>query len=116
MISTARHSRGLYLLDDDASSSNISRTTLLSSYLTTSEQDCMLWHFCLGHPYFKYTKRLFSHLFSKIVVFVTYVFEQKSIGFLFLHNLKNQLTLSHLFIVMPRDHPRQAPHLGNCRL
>ncbi|XP_050944173.1 uncharacterized protein LOC103502889 isoform X1 [Cucumis melo] len=48
MISTARHSRGLYLLDDNASSSRISRTSLLSSYFTTSEKDLMLWHFHLG--------------------------------------------------------------------
>ena len=42
MIGTAWHSRGLYLLDDDTSSSSISRTSLLSSYFTTSEQDYML--------------------------------------------------------------------------
>ena len=37
MIGTARHSRGLYLLDDDTSSSSISRISLLSFYFTTSE-------------------------------------------------------------------------------
>ncbi|KAA0062000.1 Integrase, catalytic core [Cucumis melo var. makuwa] len=42
MIATAQHSRELYLLDDDTSSSCISRTSLISSYFTTSEQDCML--------------------------------------------------------------------------
>ena len=68
MIGTARHSRGLYLLDDDTSSSSISRTSLLSSYFTTSEQDCMLWHFRLGHPNFQYMKDFFPHLFSKIDV------------------------------------------------
>ena len=66
MIGTARHSRGLYLLDDDTSSSSIPRTSLLSSYFTTSEQDCMLWHFRLGHPNFQYMKHLFPHLFSKV--------------------------------------------------
>ena len=35
MIGTAWHSRRLYLLDDDASSSSISWTSLLSSYFTT---------------------------------------------------------------------------------
>ncbi|KAA0048807.1 Beta-galactosidase [Cucumis melo var. makuwa] len=68
MIGTARHSRELYLLDDDTSSSSISRTSLLSLYFTTSEQDCMLWHFRLGHPNFQYTKHLFPHLFPKIDV------------------------------------------------
>ena len=33
MVGTARHSKGLYLLDDDTSSSSISKTSLLSSYL-----------------------------------------------------------------------------------
>ncbi|TYK05024.1 Cysteine-rich RLK (receptor-like protein kinase) 8 [Cucumis melo var. makuwa] len=42
MIATAQHSRELYLLDDDTSSSCISRTSLISSYFTTSEQDCIL--------------------------------------------------------------------------
>ncbi|TYK22169.1 putative mitochondrial protein [Cucumis melo var. makuwa] len=40
MIVTARHSKGLHLLDDDTSSSSTSRTCLLSSYFITSEQDC----------------------------------------------------------------------------
>ena len=66
MIGTARHSRGLYLLDDDTSSNSISITSLLSFYFTTSEQDCMLWHFRLGHPNFQYMKHLFPHLFSKV--------------------------------------------------
>ncbi|KAL0536299.1 hypothetical protein IC582_025242 [Cucumis melo] len=44
-IGTARHSRGLYILDDDTSCSSLSRVSLLSSYFSTSEQDCMLWHF-----------------------------------------------------------------------
>ena len=66
MINTAWHNRDLYLLDDDASSSNISRTSLLPSYFTTSEKDPMLWHFCLGHPNFKYMRYLFPHLFSKV--------------------------------------------------
>ncbi|TYK17784.1 putative mitochondrial protein [Cucumis melo var. makuwa] len=39
MIGTARHSKGLYLLNNDTSSSSTSRTSLLSSYFTTSEQD-----------------------------------------------------------------------------
>ncbi|KAL0557503.1 hypothetical protein IC582_006047 [Cucumis melo] len=68
MIGTAQHSRGLYLLNDDTSSSSTSRTSLLSSYFTTSEQDCMLLHFHLGHPNFQYMKHLFPHLFSKIDV------------------------------------------------
>ena len=41
-IGTARHSRGLYILDDETSGSSISRTSLLSSYFSTSEHDFML--------------------------------------------------------------------------
>ncbi|TYK29954.1 reverse transcriptase [Cucumis melo var. makuwa] len=48
MIGPTQHNRGLYLLDDDASSSSISRMSLLSSYFTTSEKELMLWHFHLG--------------------------------------------------------------------
>ncbi|KAA0041482.1 Beta-galactosidase [Cucumis melo var. makuwa] len=68
MIDTIRHNKGLYLLDDDASSSTISRTSLLSSYFTTFEKDLILWHFHLGHPNFKYMKYLFPHLFFKVDV------------------------------------------------
>ncbi|TYK26874.1 Beta-galactosidase [Cucumis melo var. makuwa] len=53
-IGTARHSRGLYILDDDTSCSSLSTISSLSSYFSTSEQDCMLWHF--------------PHLFSKLDV------------------------------------------------
>ena len=67
-IGTTRHSRGLYILDDDTSSSSISRTSLLSSYFSTSEHDFMLWHFWLGHPNFTYIKYLFPRLFPKINV------------------------------------------------
>ncbi|KAA0066242.1 Beta-galactosidase [Cucumis melo var. makuwa] len=67
-IGTARHSRGLYILNDDTSGSSISTTSLLSSYLSTSEHDYMLWHFRLGHPNFTYMKYLFPHLFLKIDV------------------------------------------------
>ena len=52
MIGTAQYSRGLYLLDDDAFSSSIFRTSLLSSYLFTLEKGRMLWHFRSGHPNF----------------------------------------------------------------
>ena len=46
MIGTVRHNRGLHLLDDDAPSSSMSRTSLLSSYSTTSEKkNLMLWPF-----------------------------------------------------------------------
>ncbi|KAA0054884.1 Beta-galactosidase [Cucumis melo var. makuwa] len=38
-IGTARHSRELYILDDDTSCSSLSRVSLLSSYFSTSEQD-----------------------------------------------------------------------------
>ncbi|TYK10665.1 Beta-galactosidase [Cucumis melo var. makuwa] len=38
-IGIARHSRGLYILDDDTSCSSFSRVSLLSSYFSTSEQD-----------------------------------------------------------------------------
>ena len=62
MIGTARHNRGLYLLDDDASFNNIYRSRLLASYFTISEKDLMLWHLCLGHS-FKYMKDPFLHLF-----------------------------------------------------
>ncbi|KAL0556977.1 hypothetical protein IC582_005495 [Cucumis melo] len=41
-IDTTRHSRGLYILDDDTSGSSISRTSLLSSYFSTSKHDFML--------------------------------------------------------------------------
>ncbi|KAL4033294.1 hypothetical protein IC575_006381 [Cucumis melo] len=67
-INTVRHSRGLYILDDDTSGSSISRTSLLSSYFSTSEHDFTLWHFRLGHPNFTYMKYLFPHLFPKIDV------------------------------------------------
>ncbi|KAA0062636.1 putative mitochondrial protein [Cucumis melo var. makuwa] len=40
-IDTVRHSRELYILDDDTSGSSISRTSLLSSYFSTSEHDFM---------------------------------------------------------------------------
>ncbi|TYK05539.1 Beta-galactosidase [Cucumis melo var. makuwa] len=68
MIGTARHSRRLYILDDDTFRSSISRISLLSSYFSTSEHDFMLWHFRLGHPNFTYMKCLFPHLFPKIDV------------------------------------------------
>ncbi|KAA0061289.1 hypothetical protein E5676_scaffold39G00350 [Cucumis melo var. makuwa] len=47
-IGTARHSRGLYILNDDTFGSSISTTSLLSSYFSTSEHDFMLWHFRLA--------------------------------------------------------------------
>ncbi|KAL0536842.1 hypothetical protein IC582_025805 [Cucumis melo] len=46
-IGTARHSRGLYILDDDTSCSSLSRVSLLSSYFSTSEQDFSF----PSHPY-----------------------------------------------------------------
>ncbi|KAL0556045.1 hypothetical protein IC582_004550 [Cucumis melo] len=67
-IGIARHSRGLYILDDDSSCSSLSRVSLLSSYFSTSGQDCMLWHFRLGHPNFTYMQYLFPYLFSKLDV------------------------------------------------
>ena len=67
-IGTAWHSKGLYILDDDTSSSSISRTSLPSSYFSSSEHDFMLWHFRLGHPNFTYMKYLFPNLFTKIDV------------------------------------------------
>ncbi|KAL0561562.1 hypothetical protein IC582_001996 [Cucumis melo] len=67
-IGTARHSRGLYILNDDTFGSSISTTSLLSSYFSTSKHDFMLWHFRLGHPNFTYMKYLFPHLFLKIDV------------------------------------------------
>ncbi|KAL0560269.1 hypothetical protein IC582_000669 [Cucumis melo] len=67
-IGTARHSKGLYILNDDTSGSSISTTRLLSSYFSTSKHDFMLWHFRLGHPNFTYMKYLFPHLFPKIDV------------------------------------------------
>ena len=68
MIGPTKHNRGLYLLDDDASSSSISRTSLLSSYFSTNEKYLMLWHFRLGHPNFQYMKYIFPHLFTKVDV------------------------------------------------
>ncbi|KAL0553894.1 hypothetical protein IC582_007798 [Cucumis melo] len=62
------HRRGLYILDDDTSCSSLSRVSLLSSYFSTSEQNCMLWHFRLGHLNFTYMQYLFPHLFSKLDV------------------------------------------------
>ncbi|KAL0560757.1 hypothetical protein IC582_001170 [Cucumis melo] len=67
-IGTTGHSRGLYILNDDTSSSSISTTSLLSSYFSTFEHDFMLWHFRLGHLNFTYMKYLFAHLFLKIDV------------------------------------------------
>ncbi|KAL0539675.1 hypothetical protein IC582_023891 [Cucumis melo] len=67
-IGTTRHSRGLYILNDDTSGSSISTTSLLSSYLSTSEHDFMLWHFRLRHLNFTHMKYLFPHLFLKVDV------------------------------------------------
>ncbi|KAA0052230.1 reverse transcriptase [Cucumis melo var. makuwa] len=67
-IGTARHSGGLYILNDDTSGSSISTTRLLSSYFSTFVHDLKLWHFRLGHPNFTYMKYLFPHLFPKIDV------------------------------------------------
>ncbi|KAL0545260.1 hypothetical protein IC582_020410 [Cucumis melo] len=67
-IGTVRHSKRFYILDDDTSCSSLSRISLLSSYFSTSEQDCMLWHFRLGHANFTYMQYLFPHLFSKLDV------------------------------------------------
>ncbi|KAL0546640.1 hypothetical protein IC582_016552 [Cucumis melo] len=67
-IGTARHSRGLYIFNDDTSGSSISTTSLLSSYFSTYEHDFMLWHFRLDYPNFTYMKYLFPHLFLKIDV------------------------------------------------
>ena len=50
---------GNYFLDDNASSRDCYRTSLLSSYFSTFEKDYMLWHFSLSHP-------KFPHLFSKV--------------------------------------------------
>ena len=46
-IGTAQHNRGLYLLDDDALSWNCYRTSLLSSYFSTSKKDGMFVIFTL---------------------------------------------------------------------
>ncbi|KAL0554435.1 hypothetical protein IC582_008356 [Cucumis melo] len=67
-IDTVRHNMRLYILDDDTFCSSLSRVSLLSSYFSTFEQDCMLWHFRLGHPNFTYMQYLFLHLFSKLDV------------------------------------------------
>ncbi|TYK01383.1 Asp_protease_2 domain-containing protein [Cucumis melo var. makuwa] len=67
-IGTARLSGGLYILDDDTSSSSFSRASLLSSYFSTSEHDCMWCHFRLGHSNFKYMQYLFLHPFSKLEI------------------------------------------------
>ncbi|KAA0039229.1 putative polyprotein [Cucumis melo var. makuwa] len=48
-IGTARHSRGLYILNDDTSDSSIFTISLLSSYFSTSEHDFILWHFWIVH-------------------------------------------------------------------
>ncbi|KAA0062437.1 putative mitochondrial protein [Cucumis melo var. makuwa] len=82
-IGTARHSRGLYILNDDTSGSSIFTTSLLSSYFSTSEHDFMLWHF-----------------------------RQNNIVFLFPHNHinpHNRLPLSIMTFGVP---PRSPPHLG----
>ncbi|KAA0040720.1 Retrovirus-related Pol polyprotein from transposon TNT 1-94 [Cucumis melo var. makuwa] len=67
-IGSARHNRGLYILNDDTSGSSISTTSLQSSYFSASEHDFMLWHFRLGHSNFTYMKYLFPHIFLKIDV------------------------------------------------
>jgi len=53
MIGTTQHNRGFYFLEDDTYSRNSYRTSLLSSYFSTSEKDCMLCHFRFGHPKFQ---------------------------------------------------------------
>ena len=89
-IGTARHSKGLYILDDNTSSSSISKTSLLSTHFSTSEYDFMLMHFQLSHSNFTYMKYFLFHLFSKIDVSSLYlvmcVFEQNNIGFHFSPN------------------------------
>ncbi|KAA0063757.1 reverse transcriptase [Cucumis melo var. makuwa] len=42
MIGIVWHSKELHMFNDDASFSSISRTSLLSSYFTTSEKDCII--------------------------------------------------------------------------
>ena len=66
MIATTRYSRGLYFFDDDAFFRDCSTTSLLSSYFPFLKNDCILWHFHLGHPNFQYMKYNFPHLFSKV--------------------------------------------------
>ncbi|KAA0054972.1 reverse transcriptase [Cucumis melo var. makuwa] len=46
-IGTARHSKGLYILDDDTSCSSLSRASLLSSYFSTFERDCISCDVCI---------------------------------------------------------------------
>ncbi|TYK08586.1 Retrovirus-related Pol polyprotein from transposon TNT 1-94 [Cucumis melo var. makuwa] len=82
MIGTTWHSRGLYLLDDDAYSSSISRTSLLSSYFTTFEKDYL----------------------------VTCAYELKNTESLFPSNPISQPNLLRLSIVMFGDHPRDCYH------
>ena len=53
-------------LDDDGLSKNCYRASLFSSYFSTLEKDCMLWHFCPGHPNFQYITYLFPNLFNKV--------------------------------------------------
>ena len=63
-IVIAQHSGGLYILDDDTFGSSFSRASLLPCF-STSKHDCMLWHFRLSHPNFRYMQYLFLHPFSK---------------------------------------------------
>ncbi|KAA0042161.1 Cysteine-rich RLK (RECEPTOR-like protein kinase) 8 [Cucumis melo var. makuwa] len=82
-IGTARHSRGLYILNDDTFGSSISTTSLLSSYFSTSKHDFMLWHF-----------------------------RQNNILFLSPHNHINPHNYLPLSIVTFGVPPRSPPHLG----
>ena len=101
-IGTARHNRGLHLLDNDAPTRNWYRTSLLSSYFSMAKKDCTLWHFRLGHPNFQYMKYLFPHLFNKIDVssLSCDVCIQNSIESPLCLNLINFFSPSPLFIVM----------------
>ncbi|KAL0556490.1 hypothetical protein IC582_005004 [Cucumis melo] len=102
-IGTARHSKELYILDDDTSCSSLSRTSLLSSYFSTSEQDCMLWHFRLGHPNFTYMQYLFSYPFSKLnslLYLVMCVFELNNNGVSF---SSQSYKLTQPFILIHND-------------
>ncbi|KAL0538499.1 hypothetical protein IC582_027520 [Cucumis melo] len=110
MIDTARHSRGLYILDDDTSCSSFSKTSLLSSTLAPPNKivccDIFGWATQTLHICNIYFPIFFLNLMS-LLYLVMCVSRLNNIGSLFPHNhinLHNHLSSSIVtFEALPRS-------------